>query len=41
MTAKETTLGEIGEMFAHVVANMATKEDIDRLDTVSTISETK
>src|ERR1700704_3889173 len=33
MTAKETTLGEIGEMLAHVVANMASKEDIARLDT--------
>jgi len=32
MAAKETTLGEIGEMLAHVVANMSTKEDIARLD---------
>ena len=26
--AKETTLGEIGEMLAHVVEHMATKEDV-------------
>ena len=26
--AKETTLNEIGEMLAHVVKHMATKEDI-------------
>jgi hypothetical protein len=41
MTAKETTLKEIGEMLTHVVermaakddlAEMATKEDISRLD---------
>jgi hypothetical protein len=33
MTAgKETTLTEVGEMLAHVVEHMATKEDIGRLD---------
>jgi hypothetical protein len=31
--AKETTLGEIGDMLAHVVELMATKEDIVHLDT--------
>jgi hypothetical protein len=30
--AKETTLGEVGEMLAHVVEHMATKEDIARVD---------
>ena len=33
MTAKETTLREVGEMLAHVVEHMATKEDVARLDT--------
>ena len=28
MTAKETTLGELGEMLAHVVEHMATKDDL-------------
>ena len=28
MAAKETTLKELGEMLAHVVKHMATKEDI-------------
>jgi hypothetical protein len=32
MTAKETTLKELGEMLEHVVKHMATKEDITRLD---------
>jgi hypothetical protein len=30
--AKETTLKEVGEMLAHVVEHMATKDDIARLD---------
>ena len=30
--AKETTLKEVGEMLAHVVEHMATKEDVARLD---------
>ena len=38
--AKETTLKEVGEMLTHVVAQMATKEDIagvnDRLDKIET-----
>jgi uncharacterized protein Yka (UPF0111/DUF47 family) len=33
MMAKETTLGEIEDMLAHVVERMATKEDIVHLDT--------
>jgi hypothetical protein len=33
MAAKETTLKEVGEMLAHVVDHMATKEDVARLDT--------
>jgi septal ring factor EnvC (AmiA/AmiB activator) len=32
MTAKQTTLKEVGEMVARVVEHMATKEDIERLD---------
>ena len=28
MTAKETTLKEVGEMLAHVVEHMATKDDL-------------
>ena len=28
MTAKETTLKEVGEMLAHVVKHMATKDDL-------------
>jgi septation ring formation regulator EzrA len=31
MTAKETTLKELGEMLGHVVEHMATKEDIANL----------
>lgn len=31
MTAKETTLGELGEMLAHVVEHMVTKADIAAL----------
>ena len=31
MTSKETTLKELGEMLAHVVEHMATKEDIAAL----------
>ena len=31
--ARKTTLDELGEMLAHVVHNMATKDDIARLDT--------
>jgi septation ring formation regulator EzrA len=31
MTAKETTLKELGEMLAHVVKHMATREDIANL----------
>ena len=31
MGAKETTLKELGEMLAHVVKHMATKEDIANL----------
>src|SRR5580704_10494898 len=33
MAAKETTLKEVGDMLAHVVEHMATKEDVARLDT--------
>jgi hypothetical protein len=33
MAAKETTLKEVGEMLTHVVAHMATNEDVARLDT--------
>jgi hypothetical protein len=32
MAPKKTTLKEIGEMLAHVVKHMATKDDIARLD---------
>jgi predicted RNase H-like nuclease (RuvC/YqgF family) len=32
MTAKETTLKEVGEMLTYIVEHMATKEDIVRLD---------
>jgi valyl-tRNA synthetase len=32
MAAKKTTLNELGEMLAHVVKHMATKNDIARLD---------
>jgi hypothetical protein len=32
MAAKQTTLKETGEMVAHVVEHMATKEDIERVD---------
>jgi len=28
MSAKETTLNELGEMLAHVVEHMATKDDL-------------
>jgi hypothetical protein len=31
MTARETTLGEVGAMLEHVVEHMATKEDVARL----------
>jgi hypothetical protein len=31
--AEETTLKEVGEMLTHVVAHMATKDDIASLDT--------
>ena len=31
--AKETTLKEVGQMLAHVVEHMSTKEDVARLDT--------
>ena len=31
--AKETTLNEIGEMLAHVVKHMATKDDLQELAT--------
>ena len=31
MTAKETTLRELGEMLAHIVERMATKDDIASL----------
>src|SRR5713226_3247524 len=33
MTAKETTLNELGEMLAHVVEHMATKDDLKSLAT--------
>jgi hypothetical protein len=33
MSAKETTLNELGEMLGHVVEHMATKEDTARIDT--------
>ena len=33
MAAKKTTLNELGNMLAHVVKHMATKDDIARLDT--------
>ena len=33
MAAKQTTLKEVGDMLAHVVEHMATKEDVARLDT--------
>jgi hypothetical protein len=33
MAAKETTLTEVGDMLAHVVVHMATKEDVAWLDT--------
>ena len=29
---KKTTTNELGEMLAHVVKHMATKEDIERID---------
>jgi hypothetical protein len=32
MAAKKTTRKELGEMLAHVVKHMATKDDIGRLD---------
>jgi hypothetical protein len=32
--AKETTLNEIGEMLAHVVKHMATKDDLQELEHV-------
>jgi septal ring factor EnvC (AmiA/AmiB activator) len=32
MAARQTTLKEIGEMVAHAVRHMATKEDIQRID---------
>ena len=38
MVAKETTIEEIGEMLAHVVANMATKDDIANMATKSDIA---
>ena len=31
--AKKTTLNELGEMLAHVVKHMATKEDLEKLAT--------
>jgi hypothetical protein len=31
MSAKETTLNELGEMLGHVVEHMATKEDLAAL----------
>jgi hypothetical protein len=31
--AKKTTLKEIGDMLAHVVKHMATKEDLEKLAT--------
>jgi len=33
MTAKETTLNELGEMLAHVVEHMATKDDLAAIRT--------
>jgi ubiquinone biosynthesis protein UbiJ len=33
MAAKETTLTEVGDMLAHVVVHIATKEDVALLDT--------
>jgi hypothetical protein len=33
MTAKETTLKEVGEMFGHVVEHMATKEEVADIKT--------
>jgi len=39
MVAKETTIEEIGEMLAHVVANMATKDDIANMATKSDIAK--
>jgi hypothetical protein len=32
MAAKKITLNELGEMLAHIVKHMATKDDIARLD---------
>jgi septal ring factor EnvC (AmiA/AmiB activator) len=32
MAAKKTTLNEFGEMLAHVVKHMATKDDLAQLD---------
>jgi hypothetical protein len=33
MAAKKTTLKELGEMLAHVVKHMATKDDLSELET--------
>ena len=38
MSAKETTLKEVGEMLSHVVAHMATKEDISNMATKEDIA---
>lgn len=33
MAAKKTTLKELGEMLSHIVKHMATKEDLEKVDT--------
>ena len=33
MAAKKTTLEELGEMLSHIVKHMATKEDLEKVDT--------
>lgn len=33
MVAKKTTLEELGEMLSHVVKHMATKDDLEKVDT--------
>ena len=41
MAAKKTTLEELGEMLAHVVKHMATKKDLEKLETKLTAFQTQ
>jgi predicted nucleic acid-binding Zn-ribbon protein len=38
MSAKETTLNELGEMLGHVVEHMATKDDIKNMTTKADVA---